>query len=88
MTVAEPIDAAMSRTPDVLHHECGGSPGIRIRPFRRHMFLRLDSQAPTYFKAAANMDAWEHSMHEKCHVAVPLATPGRRTLIASPTESR
>jgi hypothetical protein len=25
-----------------------------------------------FIKAAANLDAWEHSMHEKCDVSVPL----------------
>jgi hypothetical protein len=28
-----------------------------------------------YLKAAAERDAWVHSMHEKCTIAVPLAIP-------------
>jgi hypothetical protein len=28
-----------------------------------------------YLRAAANMDAWEHSLHEKCDVSVPLVIP-------------
>jgi hypothetical protein len=34
-----------------------------------------------YLKAAAEQDAWMHSMHEKCAIAVPLVIPfaSRRT---------
>ena len=28
-----------------------------------------------YLKAAAEQDAWMHSMHEKCDIAVPLVIP-------------
>jgi hypothetical protein len=28
-----------------------------------------------YLKAAAEQDAWVHSMHEKCEIAVPLVIP-------------
>jgi hypothetical protein len=28
-----------------------------------------------YLKAAAEQDAWVHSMHEKCDIAVPLVIP-------------
>jgi hypothetical protein len=28
-----------------------------------------------YLKAAAEQDAWVHSMHEKCAIAVPLVIP-------------
>jgi hypothetical protein len=28
-----------------------------------------------YLKAAAELDAWVHSMHEKCAVSVPLVIP-------------
>ena len=28
-----------------------------------------------YLKAAAEQDAWVHSMHEKCQIAVPLVIP-------------
>jgi hypothetical protein len=28
-----------------------------------------------YLKAAAEQDAWLHSMHEKCQIAVPLVIP-------------
>lgn len=28
-----------------------------------------------YLKAAAEQDAWFHSMHEKCEIAVPLVIP-------------
>ncbi len=28
-----------------------------------------------YLKAAAEQDAWMHSMHEKCAIAVPLVIP-------------
>jgi len=29
-----------------------------------------------YLKAAAEQDAWMHSIHEQCAVAVPLVQPG------------
>jgi hypothetical protein len=32
-----------------------------------------------YLKAAAEQDAWVHSMHEKCTVSVPLVFPLSRT---------
>jgi hypothetical protein len=28
-----------------------------------------------YLKAAAEQDAWVHSMHEKCEISVPLVIP-------------
>jgi hypothetical protein len=28
-----------------------------------------------YLKAAAEQDAWVHSMHEKCAISVPLVIP-------------
>jgi hypothetical protein len=28
-----------------------------------------------YLKAAAEQDAWVHSMHQKCEIAVPLVIP-------------
>jgi hypothetical protein len=28
-----------------------------------------------YLKAAAEQDAWVHSMHEKCDISVPLVIP-------------
>jgi hypothetical protein len=31
-----------------------------------------------YLKAAAEQDAWVHSMHEKCAIAVPLVIPVSR----------
>jgi hypothetical protein len=74
MTVAGQIDADGVVPPDVLHHGV-----VAVLQYGFAHFAATCSCGWTgkrhYFKAAANMDAWEHSVHEKCDVAVPLARP-------------
>jgi hypothetical protein len=36
---------------------------------------------PRFLKAAAEQDAWMHSVHEKCTVSVPLVIPVSRTTL-------
>jgi hypothetical protein len=71
MTVAVPLGAGDVVPPDVVHGV------VEVLEYGFAHIAAICSCGWTgkrhYFKAAANMDAWEHSMHEKCHVAVPLA---------------
>lgn len=77
MTVAAPIDvldAGDLRRPDLLHH---GVVAVRNYGFG-HSTAACSCGwigRRRYLKAAAEQDAWVHSMHEKCDIAVPLVIP-------------
>ena len=69
MTVAVPIDAGdVVVPPDVLHHGVVAVLEYGFAHFAANCFCGWTGKRH-YFKAVANMEAWEHSMH----AAVPLA---------------
>jgi hypothetical protein len=74
MSVAAPIDAI----------DAGGSLRLQHGVVAVHNYRFGHSMAACscgwvgrrrYLKAAAEQDAWLHSMHEKCEIAVPLVIP-------------
>jgi hypothetical protein len=82
MTLAAPLDAGEFASPDPLHHGV-----VAVLDYGFAHFAASCSCGWTgrrrYLKAAANMDAWDHSIHEKCDVSVPLARPAKPRLVAA-----
>jgi hypothetical protein len=77
MTLAAPIDVLDAddlRRPDVLPH---GVVAVRNYGFGRSTAACSCGWIGRrrYLKAAAEQDAWVHSMHQKCNIAVPLVIP-------------
>lgn len=74
MSVVVPLGAGDRPSPDRLEH---GVVAVLDHGFAH--FAAMCSCGWTgrrrYLGAAASMDAWEHSMHEKCDVSVPLVIP-------------
>jgi hypothetical protein len=81
MTVAAPIDVGLLPCPDVIAH---GTVAVHDYGFARATAVCSCGWAGKrrLLKAAAEQDAWVHSMHEKCTVALPLVIPvGRAVLL-------
>ena len=77
MSVAAPIDAidvGDFPRPDVIEH---GVVAVRNYGFGHSTAACSCGWVGRrrYLKAAAEQDAWLHSMHEKCQIAVPLVIP-------------
>jgi hypothetical protein len=74
MSVAVPISVGDLASPVSLEHGV-----VAVLNFGFAHFAAMCSCGWTgrrrYLGAAANMDAWEHSMHERCNVSVPLVIP-------------
>jgi hypothetical protein len=74
MSVAELIDAGEIPWPDTIEHGV-----VAVLDYGFAHFAAMCSCGWTgkrrYLKAAAQVDAWEHSMHENCDVSVPLVIP-------------
>jgi hypothetical protein len=74
MSVALPIDARDPSWPDTL-----GNGVVAVHHYGFTHFSAMCSCGWTgrrrYFRASAQLDAWEHAMHEKCDVSVPLVIP-------------
>ena len=74
MTVAVPIDAGELLPPDSPDHGV-----VSVLDYGFAHFAAMCSCGWTgrrrFLKAAANLDAWEHSVHEKSDVSVPLVMP-------------
>jgi hypothetical protein len=74
MSVAVPIDAGLAPRPDsivygrVPVHDYGFAHCTAVCTYG-------SSGRRRYLKAAAEQDAWMHSIHEKCVVSVPLVMP-------------
>jgi hypothetical protein len=77
MSIAAPIDAIDDGDqcwPDVLAH---GVVAVHSYGFG-HSSAACScgwTGRRRYLKAAAEQDAWVHSMHEKCDISVPLVIP-------------
>ncbi|MGX9791918.1 hypothetical protein [Mycobacterium sp. MMS18-G62] len=74
MTLAAPIDTGILPWPDVVAH---GIVAVHDYGFARSTAVCSCGWAGKrrFLKAAAEQDAWLHSMHEKCTVSVPLVIP-------------
>jgi hypothetical protein len=77
MTVAAPIDAidiGHPPRPEVVEH---GVVAVRHYGFGHSEAACSCGWAGRrrYLKAAAEQDAWMHSVHDKCGIAVPLVIP-------------
>jgi hypothetical protein len=77
MSIAAPIDeldAGYLPRPDVLERGL-----VAVHNYRLWHSAAACSCGWTgrrrYLKAAAEQDAWVHSMHEKCEISVPLVIP-------------
>ena len=80
MTVAIPIDARVPAWPDLVADGI-----VAVHDYGLAHSTAVCSCGWTgkrrFLKAAAEQDAWLHSMHEKCRVSVPLVIPVSRTAL-------
>jgi hypothetical protein len=80
MTVAMPIDAEVLPWSDLVGNEI-----VAVHDYGLAHSTAVCSCGwvgkRRFLKAAAEQDAWVHSMHEKCTVSVPLVIPVSRTAL-------
>jgi hypothetical protein len=74
MSIAVTIDPRDQVRPDPLEHGVVAVFGSGFANFAAACSCGWTGRR-RFFKSAAQLDAWEHSMDEKCQVSVPLVVP-------------